>query len=64
MAVVTDSQSRSVMSVNGHPKREAAVLLNGQGFSRGEPHGFCSTKKEIHVARNTNMQDNRKEQNT
>ena len=74
MAVVTDcqsrsvavshGQSRSVTSVNGHPKREAAVLVNGQGFSRGEPHGFHLTKKEIHVANNTNTRDNRKERNT
>ena len=41
---------KSVTKVSGHQKRNAAVLLNGQGFSRGEPHGFHSTKKEIHVA--------------
>ena len=27
------------------------MLFNGQGFSRGEPHDFHSTKKEKHVAK-------------
>ena len=41
---------KSVAEVSGHQKRNVAVLLNGQGFSWGEPHGFHSTKKKIHVA--------------
>ena len=35
---------------SGHQKRKVAVLLNRQGFSQGEPHGFHSTNKEIHMA--------------